>query len=122
MMMDNLPKIAEKHVKEQFKVLNQAIVAGEVQKWLDSELTSLHEKNPVLYHFITERANKFAVGATMVGDPQAVAISMALEYIILLNILSTSLADMMGLGKFTDMMTKWFPGNDELNGLSGIGK
>lgn len=122
MMMDNIPKIAETHVKEQFKKLNQAIVAGEVQMWLDKELTGLHEKNPVLYHFITERANKFAVGATMVNDPQAVAISMALEYIILLKILNTSIGAMLGLEKFSDMMKGWFPGSDDLKGIDGIGK
>jgi hypothetical protein len=120
MMMDNLPKVAENHIKEQFKALNKHIVAGEVQKWLDTELQSLHDSNPVLYHFVTERANKFAMGALMSGDPQAVAISMALEYLILLKILNTSIGDMLGLGKFTDMMTNWF-GNDELKGLNGLG-
>jgi hypothetical protein len=120
MMMENLPKVAEKHVKDQFALLNKTIVAGEVQKWLDSELTSLHDKNPVLYHFVVERANKFAVGATMVGDPQAVAISMALEYVLLLNILNKSIVDTVGLSKFADMMTKWFPDNDDLQGLNGV--
>ncbi len=121
MMMEHLPKVGEKHIKEQFASLHKSIVAGEVQRWLDGELTKLHDSNPILYHFLIERANKFAVGATMVGDPQAVAVSMALEYIILLNILNASLGDVIGLGKFTDMMTKWF-NPDDLSGLNGLGK
>jgi len=119
MMMENLPKIAEKHIKEQFKQLNKTIVAGEIQHWLDGELQGLHDKNPILYHFIVERANKFAVGATMVGDPHSIAVSLALEYVLLLNILNASISDVFGLTKFTDMMTKWFS-NDDLKELNGL--
>ena len=121
MMMEHLPKIAEEVIKEQFKVLNQHIIQGQVQDWLSGELQTLHETNPVLFHYIVERANKFAVGAMMVGDPNSVSMSMALEYVLLLNILGAGIGKTIGLKQFSDMMKDWFKG-DDLKGLNDMDK
>ena len=121
MMLEHIPKIAEEQIKEQFKVLHQAIVEGEVKGWLNNELRNLHETNPILFHYIVERANKFAVGAIMVGDPSSVSVSMALEYMLLLNILNAGIGKNIGLKEFGDMMKNWFKGSD-LSGLNDLGK
>lgn len=121
MMLDNIPKIGEEQIKEQFNILNQNIAQGQVNDWLNDELENLHEKNPVLFHYIVERAKKFAIGAIMVGDPNSASISLALEYILLLNILNAGIGNSIGLGKFTDMM-KGLLKNDDLKGLDNFGK
>jgi len=121
MMLEHIPKIAEEQIKEQFNILNQAIVQGQVKGWLNSELQNLHETNPILFHYIVERANKFAMGAIMVGDPSSVSVSMALEYMLLLNILNAGISKTAGLKQFTDMMKSWLK-DDDLKGLNDIGK
>ena len=121
MMFEHLPKIIEEQVVEQFNILQQHIIKGQVKHWLNNELKSLQEKNPILFRYIVERANKFAVGALMVGDPNSVSVSMALEYILLLNILNAGIGKTMGLTQFTSMMKDWFKGED-LKGLNDVGK
>lgn len=120
-MLEHLPKVSEDQIKEQFKILNQAIVEGQVQQWLNTELGSLHETNPVLFHYIVERANKLAVGAMMVGDPNSISVSLALEYVLLLNILNIGIGSGIGLKEFGGMMKGWF-GDTLKNNLNDIGK
>ena len=121
MMFEHLPKIGEEQIKDQFNILNQQIIQGQVKNWLNDELQELHEKNPILFHYIAERAQKFAVGAIMVGDPSSVSISMALEYLLLLKIINAGIGKTVGLTQFTNMMKDWFKG-DDLKGLNDIGK
>jgi len=121
MTLDHIPKIAEEQIKEQFGMLNQQIVQGQIKPWLNEELHNLHNKNPVLFHYIVERANKLAMGAVMVGDPNSISVSMALEYMLLLRILDAGISSTVGLKQFTDIMGGWFK-NEDLKGLNDIGK
>lgn len=121
MMFEHLPKIGEEQIKDQFNILNQQIIQGQIKNWLNEELQELHEKNPILFHYIAERAQKFAVGAVMVNDPTSVSVSMALEYLLLLKIINAGIGKTVGLKQFTDMMKDWFKG-DDLKGLNDIGK
>lgn len=120
-MLEHIPKIIEEQIKEQSKILNQMVVQGQVQHWLNDELGDLHEKNPVLFHYIVERANKFAVGVAMVGDPNSISVSLALEYLLLLNILNVGIGSSIGLKQFGDMMKGWF-GDGLKNNLNDVGK
>lgn len=121
MMLDYLPKISEEQVKEQFDILNQYIIQGDIQHWLNKELQNLYEKNPILFRYVSERAQKFAIGAVMVGDPNSISLSMALEYILILNILGMGIDNSVGLKQFTDSMRNWF-NDDDLKGLDSIGE
>ncbi len=121
MMLDYLPKISEEQVKEQFDILNQYIIQGDIQHWLNKELQNLYEKNPILFRYVSERAQKFAIGAVMVGDPNSISLSMALEYILILNILGMGIDNGVGLKQFTDSMRNWF-NDDDLKGLDSIGE
>lgn len=120
-MLDNIPKIGKEQIKQQFDVLHQQIAQGQLQGWLNGQLESLHEKNPVLFHYITERAKKLAMGAMMVGDPNSISISLALEYVLLLNILNASIGSSLGLKEFGNMMKDLLKGN-ELKGLNELGE
>ena len=122
MTFDHIPIIGKEQITEQFEILDQLIVQGQVKNWLNEELQKLHEKNPILFHYIVERAKKFAVGAIMVGDPNSASISLALEYVLLLKILNAGISNTIGLGKFADMMKGWFKGDDDLKGLNDVGK
>lgn len=121
MVLDDIPAIPEELIKAQFEILQQRITKGEVKDWLNEELQGLHEKNPVLFHYLIERAQKFAMGAVMVGDPNSISVSLALEYILLLNILDAGIHRTIGLTDFKDMITGWF-GKDGLNGLNDLEK
>lgn len=114
--MDNIPKITEEQVREQFKLINDLVMGGTLTRWLDTELEALHNANPVLYNFILERSQKFAMGAIMAHEPHNIAISFALEYVIMLNILGIGYGKTVGLEKFSDMMSKWFK-NGGIKGL-----
>ena len=120
-MLDHIPKIAEEQIREQFEILAQQISQGQIQQWLNGQLQSLHDKNPVLFHYLVNRANTFAVGVTMVGDPNSISVSMAVEYMLLLNILNTGIGSAIGLKQFADMMKKWLKGED-LKGLNSVGE
>jgi len=122
MMFEHLPKIGEAQIKDQFNILDQQIAQGRIKHWLNDELQELHEKNPILFHYIAERAQKFAVGAIMVGDPNSVSVSMALEYLLLLKIINAGIGNTIGLKQFGDMMKGWFKEGDDLKGLNDIGK
>src|SRR3972149_5310802 len=114
--MDNIPKVTEEQVKEQFKLINDLVVGGTLTRWLDAELENLHKDNPILYNFVLERSQKFAMGAMMAHEPHSIAISFALEYVIMLKILGVSFGSILGMEKFNDMMSKWLKG-DNINGL-----
>ena len=122
MTFDHIPKIAEDQIKEQFNMLDQRIAQGQVKNWLNEELETLHETNPILFHYIVERAKKFAIGAIMVGDPNSASVSLALEYMLLLGIINDGIGSTLGLKQFTDKMKNWFKNDDDLKGLDGIGK
>ena len=121
--MDNIPTVTEDMVTEQFMLLSQVVSNGTLTSWLNEELEGLRTSNPVLYKFIIERSQKFAMGAMMSREPQGVAISFALEYLILLRVLGLGFGKLIGAEKFSNMMNKWL-GNDNLKGLDDfdIGK
>jgi len=117
--MENLPVITDKHIREQFKALNQSITQGQVQQWLDEQLTALQTTNPTLYKFLTDRANKFAMGALAVSDPQSIAVSIALEYMLILGVINLGIGSSVTDSEFSDTMSKWF-GTDGLKGLDKL--
>lgn len=117
MVLKSLPKIGEEQIKEQFNILTQQLNSGEFRQWFSDGLSDLQAENPTLFKYIVERAQKFAIGAVMVGDPNSISMSMALEYLLLLNIINAGISQ----GEFSDRMTKWFK-NDDLKGLNDIGK
>ena len=120
--MDSIiPKITEEQVKEQFKLINDLVVGGTLTRWLDEELEKLHNENPVLYGFIVERSHKFAMGAIMTHEPQSIAISFALEYMILLKIVGISFGKTLGLETFANNMSKWLGKNGKIEGLDEFG-
>jgi len=120
MTLEHLPKIDEEQITKQLNILTEQVTKGAIKNWLNDELQNLHDKNPILFQYIVERANKFAVGAVMVGDPNSVSVSMALEYMLLLNIINAGIDSTVVLSKFTDMMGNLLKGGD-LEGLEGLG-
>ena len=120
MSTDNIPKIGNDNIRDTFLAFREVIAAGNVQSWIEEELQALSDENPVLHEFITDRANRFALGAAMVNDPRSVALSMAIEYMLLLKVLSSGIGTVKGLEKFSDEMQKWFPNG--LEGLDGLGE
>jgi hypothetical protein len=56
------------------------------------------------------------MGAIMSREPQFIAISLALEYIILLRVLGVGFSNSIGIEKFGNMMKGWLKG-DNLKGL-----
>jgi len=119
MTFEYIPKIAKEVVEEQLSLLEQKAKSGQIQYWLDEMLTNLHSNNPVLYHYITERSKKIAVGAMMIGDPNSLAVTLALEYLVLLNVLGQGYDKSISLQNFRNMMNSWFNKN-ELNGLDKL--
>lgn len=119
MSLNNIPKIEETSVKDTFRAFRDVIAAGNVQEWLGQELQDLETNNPVLCEFITDRAHRFAVGAAMLGDPRAVAMSMTIEYMLLLQVLSSGIGNVAGLEEFKKYMGTLFP--EGLEGLDKLG-
>lgn len=119
MTFEYIPKIAREVVEEQLGLLEQKAKSGQIQRWLDEMLTNLHNNNPILYHYITERSRKLAVGAMMIGDPNSLAVTLALEYLVLLNVLGQGYDKSINLQNFKNMMTNWF-NNGEPNGLDKL--
>ena len=108
--MFSLPKITDTQITDQLIVLAEIVETGEVTQWIDAELVALQEENPILYEFVVDRSQKFAHGAMSVGNAQAIAISFALEYIVLLRILGVSIESAKGLENFSTMMETLFKG------------
>ena len=116
--MLNLPQITDEQVTEQLALLSKMAESGEITQWIDAELLNLQEENPILYEFVVDRSQKFAHGAVMVNNVHAIAISFALEYIVLLKILGNSIEDAKGLEQFSKMMEGLFKGE----GIKGYDK
>ena len=118
-LFKHIPKIAREVVEEQLNILEQKAKDGQIQLWLDEMLTNLQNDNPVLYRYITERSKKLAVGALMINDPDSLAVTFALEYLLLLTVLGQGYAKQLKLQNFIEMMNSWF-NRDELDGLDEL--
>ncbi len=116
--MLNLPHVTDEQITEQLALLSQMAENGEITQWIDSELLTLQETNPILYEFVVDRSQKFAHGAVMVNSVHAIAISFALEYMVLLRIMGRSMEDAKGLETFSSMMDGLFKGK----GIEGYDK
>lgn len=114
--MGNLPTVTETQTKNQIGTLNQIIVSGSLQEWLDLELKELHRSNEILYHFVIDRANKFSAGAMLIESPQALAISTVLEMVLLLKLVDSSIGEVSNFAKFKEYMKNQFP-----HGVNGLG-
>lgn len=118
--MEELPKIKDSHITRQEEELRDMMAQGTIMPWLSEQLKSLAEENPLLYKHIMEHTQKFAMGVIMVQDPQAIAISMALEQLVLLTLLVNAYKDNKDLKRFTDFMNTVFPSG--IKGLEDLGK
>ena len=121
MTIQRIPKITEKHITEQNKDMRQRVSGGDVTRWLDEQLRWLSSNNPILYKYVMEHAQKFAMGVMVAQDPQAVAMSHALEMIMLLVMVGSSLEDAESIDKFGNMMKSWLK-DTELEGLNNLGE
>lgn len=119
--MFNLPPITDKQVSDQLELLSNLAESGEITQWIDAELLNLQEENPILYKFVMDRSQRFAHGAVAVGNISAIAISFALEYIVLLRILGTGIETAKGLAQFSSMMETLFK-NGKIEGYDELGK
>jgi len=113
--MKNLPKILKEHIANQNSMLGSTAKSGELNNWLNGQLKELKTANPELYDYIISRSKSFANGIMMVRDPYSIAVSLSLEYVLLLRLLDIGFGKEASLKKFTDMMDKW--GLEGLNGL-----
>lgn len=119
-MLKAIPSIEDKLLGEQTEELKEKINAGKITDWLNEELMWLSSHNPVLYKYLTDHAQKFAMGAVMVGDPHSIAMSQALEQIMLLKLIDLTLVGNEELKKFTAAMEKML-GGGKIDGLDGFG-
>jgi len=113
--MEEIPKITISQILKHEEELKQRIADGTVVPWLHEKLEVLAKENPFLYKYMMEHTQKFAMGALMIQDPQAIAVSLALEQIVLLALIGNSYKDNADLKNFTDLMKGWFG-----NGIKGL--
>lgn len=114
--MENIPKITQQQIIDQVEMLGATVKAGSLNRWLDEQLNTLKSENPELYEFIIRRSKTLAQGVLMVHDPYSITVSMALEYVILLNLISAGFGREAGLKQFSKLMESWL-GKDGLKGL-----
>ncbi len=120
--MYNLPQITDQQITDQLALLSGLAANDAITQWIDAELLSLQEENPTLYEFIVDRSQKFAHGAVMVSNVHAIAISFALEYIVLLRILGKGL-EVANVGKeFSSMMETFYKKDEKIKGYDELGK
>lgn len=120
-MIEEIPKVSDTQVSSQNKDMRLRITQGTITQWLDEQLRSLAESNPILYKYIMEHSQKFAMGAVMVQDPQSIAMSLALEQILLLNLLGASYKTNKDLKGFSELMNGWW-GENDIKGLDDFDK
>jgi len=119
-MLEHLPLIGEEQIKDETEELSKQIAKGQVTEWLTEELRNLHDKNPVLFHYIVNRANTFAVGTAMMSNAHSISVSLAMEYLLLLKIIDTGIGNTARMTQFTDMMKGWLK-DEDLKGLNDVG-
>jgi len=116
--MEEIPKITDIQLAKHNEEVNQMVKDGVLVDWLNDQLKSLAQDNPLLYKHIMEHTQKFSMGAVMVQDPHAIAISLALEQLILLMLVGNCYKENKDLKSFSDLMSNWFSGGIE--GLDDI--
>jgi len=118
--MNNLPEVKSENVERVMVELEEALRNRELPQWINTQLSKLSEENPSLYQVITDRSKNFAVGAAQTfaqtGDAKSLMLSAALESLILIKILSNSIAGKAEVEAFSSMMGKLLKG-EKLEGL-----
>lgn len=90
--MENLPKITGESINELSKEIRHLLKSGELLEWAHNEMEKLRLANPLLFGYLREHSEKFAMGVAMsMGDPQAVAMSKLISNLMLLRLLNTEL-------------------------------
>lgn len=103
--MDNIiPNMSEEVINKQFQVINDLVINGNLNTWIDTELETMKNSNPVLYKFILNRSQNFAASAIIAHDIRSISLSFALEIIIFIKILETTIGDSGKLEEFTNYM------------------
>ena len=59
------------------------------------------------------------MGALAVSDPQSIAVSIALEYMLILGVINLGIGSNVTDSEFSDTMSKWF-GDEGLKGLDKL--
>jgi hypothetical protein len=119
-MSDLLPKITHEQLRVMSEFLKTKNEDGTLSSWLDNELSALSSSDSDLYHYIVNRGKQFGRGAAG-APPEAISISLVLEFMVLLTILKEALSNKASLDTFTNYMTKLLKG-ENLNGLNGLDK
>lgn len=117
--MEEIPKITHNQIAQHEEEIRRKIAQGAIAQWLDEQLKNLASENPILYQYVMEHTQKFAIGASMVQEPQAIAVSLALEQLLLLTLIGDSYKSNKEFKHFTDLMSKAF-GNSGVKGLDAL--
>lgn len=119
--MEEVPKITSDNILRHEEEVRYHMENGTITTWLEEQLSNLNNVNPILYQYIMEHSQKFAMGAvTMLRDPQSIAISMALEQVILINMIGKSHMENKEIANFSSLMNTWF-GGKSIEGLNDFG-
>lgn len=118
--MEELPKITNVQILRHNEDIKAMADDGSLVQWLDEQLKALSKENPLLYKYLMEHTQKFAMGAIMVQDPHAIAVSLALEHLVLLSLIGDSYKETKEIKNFSDLMTTWF--SDGIKGLDEFEK
>jgi len=118
--MEEVPKITSNNIAKHEEEVYHHLENGTIASWLSEQLSELANSNPILYQYVMEHSQKFAMGAMMIRDPQSIAISMALEQVILLNMIGASHRENIDVTKFSNLMNTWFGGKG-IDGLEDMG-
>ncbi len=118
--MEELPKITNSQIAKTTEEIQAHVDDGTLVQWLDEKLKALSKENPLLYKYLMEHTQRFAMGAVMVKDPQSIAISLTLEHLLLLSLIGDSYKENKEMANFSDLMTNWF--GDGIKGLNEFDK
>ena len=116
LMLNNLPKVKGECISEVLDSIRKSAENQKLQEWLNNILNWLQANNNELYKFVTERSQKFAIGAMMAGDPQSLAISHMLELIIFLRVIDVSIEKVGELTTFDGWLNNML-GGQTIEGL-----
>lgn len=108
-MIEELPPIDSSQIVQQEEMLRQRIEAGTINQWMAEQLDYLAQNNPILYEYVMDHAKKLAFGVAMM-DPRSIAMSVALEHILLLTLVGSSIKGKKELNDFVKIWGKFFPG------------
>jgi hypothetical protein len=119
--MKDLPKVNLRAIIEQNEQMKKMVQDGSITGWLDSQLRELSQNNGDLYKFVIDHAQKFAMSVGMSQDTNQIALSQALESVMLLKLICGGLEIRQNLVDFEQRMQKLLKG-ENLEGLDDFGK